>query len=94
MDPAVLKLFGVMMAIMIPIALGGGVFVLIASFEKTRRGRSTESANTPEQLGRSDILERIQAQLQQLEERLDFMERVLPALREGKPLPETPPRSR
>jgi hypothetical protein len=90
MDPEVLKLFGVMTAIMIPVGLGGGVFVLIASFAKRRRrGRIPESAAQSQQLSAClDALERTEAQIQQLEERLDFIERVLPALREGKPLPE------
>jgi hypothetical protein len=94
MDPAVLKVFGVLMAILIPLALGAGVYVWITSFVRRPKVSSSGSANTPEQVGRSDTLERIQSELQQLEERVDFMERVLPALREGKALPETPPRSR
>ena len=85
------SLFGVMMAIMIPVSIGGGIVVLMASFAKRRRGVSSGSS---EDLGAVlETLERMDVRLQQLEERVDFIERVLPTVREGKPLPELPGRS-
>jgi len=94
MDPEFLKLFGTMMAIMIPVGVGGGVFVLIASLAKRRGKRRIPSASSEDFGTVLDTVERMEAQLQQVEERLDFIERVLPALREGKLLLEAPARSR
>jgi hypothetical protein len=85
------SLFGVMMAILIPVGIAGGIVALITSFAKRRRiassGSSEDLAAVLETLDRMDL------RLQQLEERVDFIERVLPALREGKPLTELPARS-
>ena len=86
-----LSLFGVMMAILIPVGFVGGIVALVANFVK-RRGIA--SSGSSEDLAASlETLERIDQRLQQLEERVDFIERVLPALREGKPLTELPARS-
>jgi hypothetical protein len=86
-----LNLFGIMMAILIPVGVGGGIVVLMANLSKRRR---IASSSTSEDLAASlETLERIDLRLQQLEERVDFIERVLPTLREGKPLPELPARS-
>lgn len=86
-----LNLFAVMMAILIPVGIGGGIVVLMANMAKRRRIASSGSS---EDLAASlETLERIDLRLQQLEERVDFIERVLPALREGKPLTELPERS-
>ena len=86
-----LNLFAVMMAILIPVGVGGGIVVLMANISKRRRIASSGSS---EDLAASlETLERIDLRLQQLEERVDFIERVLPALREGKPLTELPARS-
>jgi len=86
MDSEFVKLFATMLAIMVPVAVGGGVFVLIASLAKRRRGRSIRPPSGSEDL-RSvlDGIERLDLRMQQLEERLDFVERVLPTLREGAP---------
>lgn len=85
------SLFGVMMAILIPVGIGGGIVALMANFAKRRRiassGSSEDLAAVLETLDRMDL------RLQQLEERVDFIERVLPSLREGKPLSELPARS-
>src|SRR5262249_972416 len=94
MGPEFVKLFGTMLAIMVPVAVGGGVFVLIASLAKRRGKRRIPTANS-EDLGTVlDGLARMEAQLQEVQERVDFIERVLPALREGKPMPELPARAR
>ncbi len=86
-----LNLFAVMMAILIPVGVGGGIVVLMANLAKRRR---IASSGTSEDLAASlETLERIDLRLQQLEERVDFIERVLPALREGKSLTELPARS-
>lgn len=83
----VIKLFGVMMAIMLPVALGGGVFVLVAHYTKklqsARRGASSQEL---EQLRtRLEELEHGQQQVHELAERLDFVERMLPARRDKGP---------
>lgn len=86
------SLFSVMMAILIPVGIGGGIVVLMASFAKRRRIAS--SGSSEDLAAVLETLERVDLRLQQLEERVDFIERVLPALREGKPLPELPAPSR
>lgn len=91
MDPEVVKLFGVMLAIMIPVGIGGGIAALMSSLAKRRRVAA--SAGSDDLVTVLDTLERMDLRLQQLEERVDFIERVLPALREGKPLSELPARS-
>jgi len=81
------------MAVMIPVGIGGGIFVLIAAYTK-RKGRRTPIASQElEQLrARLDELELAQRQVHELAERLDFVERLLPALRENKPLSEAHPK--
>ena len=86
-----LNLFAVMMAILIPVGIGGGIVVLMANMAKRRRIAS--SGSSEDLAANLETLERIDLRLQQLEERVDFIERVLPALREGKPLTELPERS-
>ena len=88
----VIKLLGVMTAIMIPVAVGGGVFVLIATFTKRFKGsRPPIASQELKQLrARVEELELGQKQVSELAERLDFVERMLPALREGRALPEAP----
>lgn len=90
----VVKLFGVMLAIMIPVAVGGCVFFLVAGRLKGLKGRRAagSSQELEELRARVRELEQRQAQLQELEERVDFFERMLPALREGKALPQARPR--
>lgn len=85
------SLFGTMMAILIPVGVGGGIVVLMASFAKRRRRAS--SGSSEDLAAVLDSLERMDLRLQQIEERVDFIERVLPALREGKLLPELPAKS-
>jgi hypothetical protein len=86
MDPEVVKLFGVMLAIMVPVAAGGGVFVLIASLAKRHRSGGIRPSSGSDDLSSVlDGIERLDLRMQQLEERLDFVERVLPTLREGAP---------
>ena len=93
MDSDFVGVFTTLMAIMIPVAVGGGIFVLIASFAKRRggRNRSIRPASGSDDLTRVlESVERLDLRMQQLEERLDFVERVLPPLREGKPLVDAP----
>ncbi|HVH10599.1 MAG TPA: hypothetical protein VM736_12455 [Gemmatimonadales bacterium] len=88
-----MKLFGVMMAIMIPAAIFVATIVLVSSFAKGARDRRAKSAAGSQELAPlADSLERIDSRLQQLEERVDFIERVLPAVREGNRLQEAPRR--
>ena len=86
MDEAI-KLFGTMMAVMIPVGLGGGVFVLIAAFAKRSKVAPTPlSSQELEELRiRVEGLEHGQRYLGELAERVNFVERMLPALHEGKP---------
>lgn len=84
-------LFATMMAIMIPVSIGGGIVVLFASVAKRRRNRGIRPASGSDDLTRVlESVERLDLRMQQLEERLDFVERILPALREGKPLVDAP----
>jgi len=85
MDDAI-KLFAVMMAVTMPAVIGWGVYALIANYSKRlKAGRPTLSSQEVEQLlTRVEELERGQRQVLELAERLDFVERMLPALREGK----------
>lgn len=83
----ILKLFGVMLAIMVPVAIGGGVFAVIGHFTKrlkARRGPAS-SQELEELRARIEELEHGQRQVHELAERVDFVERMLPVLREGKP---------
>lgn len=79
-----LELFGVMMAIMLPVGIGWGIFVLISNFNKRLKGRGPSAQELDELRDRLEQLEREQAQVHELAERLDFVERMLPPLREGK----------
>ena len=82
----VLKLFGVMLAVILPVAVGGGVFLLVAGKLKRLNARRVSPATEEleELRARVEELEHGQKQLHELAERLDFVERVLPALREGR----------
>jgi len=82
-----IDLFGVMMAVMVPVGIGGGVFVLIAAYTKKFKPRrvASSSAEVEQLRARIEELEQGQKQLHELAERVDFVERMLPALREGKP---------
>ena len=91
MDEAI-KLFGTMMAIMIPVGIGGGVFVLIAALAKrtTVASPPLSSQELEELRLRVDGLEQGQRHLDLLAERVTFVERMLPALHEGKRLSNAP----
>lgn len=86
----VIKLFAVMMAVTMPAVIGWGIYALIANHSKRlKAGRSALSSQELEHLlTRVEELERGQRQVLELAERLDFVERMLPALREGKALPK------
>lgn len=95
MDPGILKFFGVMMTLTLSIALGGGLLMLITSFAKRiRNPAQVPSSDQIEDLrARLELLEQRASQYEELDERLDFLERVVLALREGKPAPQgLPPR--
>ena len=95
MDPGVLNFFGVAMALAVSFAVGGGLFVAITTFVKRiKRPPRTPSTEELEDLRyRLEALERRVSQHEELEERLDFLERVLLAQREGKATPQAlPPR--
>ena|ERR1051326_2975799 len=79
----VLKLFGVMVAVMIPVAIGAAVFIQIMRYGK--RARQAPASYSTEELHelRAQMLDR-EDRVQELEERVDFVERMLTALREGK----------
>lgn len=83
----ILKLFGVMLAIMIPVAIGGGILGVIGHLTKRLKApRAPASSEELEELrARVEELEHGQRQVHELAERVDFVERMLPALREGKP---------
>lgn len=83
----IIKLFGVMLAVMLPVAIGGGVYALIAHYTKRLKPRrGSGSTQELEALrARVEELEHGQRQVHELAERVDFVERMLPALREGKP---------
>lgn len=87
MDEAV-KLFGTMMAIMIPVGIGGGVFVLLAALARRTKVAPTPPASQElEELRiRVEGLEQGQRHVDELAERVNFVERMLPVLHEGKRL--------
>jgi len=86
----VIKLFAVMMAVTMPAVIGWGIYAWIANYSKRlKAGRSSLSSQEVEHLlTRVEELERGQRQVLELAERLDFVERMLPSLREGKALPK------
>jgi Tfp pilus assembly protein PilO len=86
----IFKLFGVMMAVTMPAVIGWGIYALIANYSKRlKAGRPNVSSQELEQLRtRVEELEQGQRQVHELAERLDFVERILPTLREGKALPK------
>ena len=86
----VIKLFGVMMAVTMPAVIGWGIYAWIANQSKrVKPGRGNPASQELEDLqARVDELERGQRQVLELAERLDFVERMLPALREGKAPPK------
>ena len=94
MDSDVIQLFGIMTAILVPVAIGGGVYVLVTSFAKrlTRPQDTSQSDDLQELRERVAELEGREARLQEIEERLDFLERVLPRVREAQS-PEEAPRA-
>lgn len=96
MDPDIIKLFGVMTAVLVPVAIGGGVYFLVVSFAKrlARPQDAPPSDDLHELRERVDELERKETRLQELEERLDFLERVLPRVREAQPQVPRAPRER
>ena len=79
---------------MMGIGPGGGIFVLIAGrIKRSKARRLGASTQDLEQLRtRVDDLEHGQGQLRELAERLDFVERVLPGLREGREAPHVFPK--
>ncbi|HWO87990.1 MAG TPA: hypothetical protein VNL98_02450 [Gemmatimonadales bacterium] len=91
MDPDILKFFAAMMTL----TFCGGLFMLITSLAR-RIGnppRAPSSDEIEDLRARLDALEQRASQYEELDERLDFLERMALALREGKPAPQgLPPR--
>ena len=94
MDPDLIKLFGLMTAVLVPVAIGGGVYYLVTSLAKrvTRPHDVTQIDDLQELRERVEELERKEGRLQEIEERLDFLERVLPRVRESQS-PQGAPRA-
>ena len=74
-----LQLSGVLLATLIPVALVGGGFLLIArKLKRSKARRVTTSTQELQQLqARVDELEQGQRQLHELAERVDFVERMM-----------------
>jgi len=74
-----LQLSGVLLATLIPVALVGGGFLLIArKLKRSKARRLTASTQELQQLqARVDELEQGQRQLHELAERVDFVERMM-----------------
>ena len=88
MDP-----FRLMLAGTVWLLIAAGLFAVTRALVKRFRTSSPPSVNELEEIRtRMELLEAREAQVEELEERLDFLERVLPAIREGKPLSIPPPR--
>lgn len=81
----VVKLFGIMLAIMLPVAIAGGILAVVGTFTKRLKARrGPAGAQELEDLrARIEELEHGQRQVHELAERVDFVERMLPALRAG-----------
>lgn len=91
MDSSILDLFGAMLSITVSVAVGAGLFKVIAAFAaRLRSGQSIASGDLEKLEALAEGIQQRDIQIQQLEERVDFLERALPALREGRP--PLPPR--
>jgi hypothetical protein len=89
----VIKVFVGMIAVMIPVAIGGALFFRLTFGRRGPRRRSAQSAAEIEQLNaRIAELEMREDRTHELEERVDFVERMLIGLREGKTPEGLPPR--
>ena len=86
--------FGAMLAVMIPVALAGALFMRIVFSKRSAGRRAAHSTAEIEQLrARMADLEAREDRVHELEERVDFVERMLTGLREGK-TPEALPSRR
>ena len=92
MDPHVLNFLIATLGVTVSLGIGGGVFVLIA--KKLRTPSQPPSSEEIDDLrARLEILEGMASRVEEQDERLDFLERVLSARKEGRPGPvELPPR--
>lgn len=81
----------VLLAFAVLFAMASGSLLLARALLR-RFSRSAPSAEDglDEIRARLEGLEARDAQLEEVQERLDFLERVIPAIREGKPLPAPP----
>lgn len=87
-----MDLFRLMLAGAVWLLIATGLFVVIRALVKRFRSSSLPAVNELEEIRtRMQLLETREAQFEELEERLDFLERMLPAIREGKPLAAPPP---
>src|ERR1051326_202477 len=78
----IIKLFGVLVAILIPVTVGWAMFTRIMRYKQSRLPAGGLSPEVIEDL-RSQMLER-EDRVRELEERVDFVERMLTALKEGR----------
>ena len=92
MDPHVLNFLIATLGVTVSLAIGGGLFVLIA--KKLRTPSQAPSSDEIEDLrSRLEILEGMSSRFEEQDERLDFLERVVSALKEGRASPvQLPPR--
>ena len=92
MDPHVLNFLIATLGVTVSLAIGGGLFVLIA--KKLRSPSQAPSSDELEDLrSRLESLEGMASRFEEQDERLDFVERMLSALKEGRTAPiELPPR--
>ena len=92
MDPHVLNFLIATLGVTLSLAIGGGLFMLIA--KKLRTPSQSPSNDEIEDLrSRLESLEGMASRFEEQDERLDFLERVLSALKEGRGAPvELPPR--
>jgi hypothetical protein len=83
MDPHVLNFLIATLGVTVSVAIGAGVYTLIAN--KLRAPFQAPANDEIEELrSRLDTLEGTASRFEELGERLDFVERVLSALKEGR----------
>lgn len=83
MDPDIVNLFGVLLSLTVSVAIGGGVFRIIWVFTKRSRPPDERASDYERRLDYlADELDQRDGYIQELEDRVDFLERMLPPLRD------------